>query len=755
MPSTPEPNPGPARVRQRFRVSLWLATRSLARPRIESQVRLVVGAITFGLILTFSALTPTALNAAQRNAAATPQGAPLAARDTGIRFEVIRDHYEGTAVSGLRLAAVGQREPTYEGTPVPGPGELLVSPAARELLANEADFAARYPGAVVGSVPGTYLVGPRSVVVWQGASADALAPEAGWLVENPRRNADLRSQVPQAIQLGYVVMVLGFILPLMALSAILAALGSRMRSDRASGLHLIGLPVGQLRFAASLEDSMLAVLSAALGAAAFFLLVPRIGPSLPFGDGIWPEDLSVDLYVAAALALAAIALGAVTAWRTVDFVHVKETADKSTVQSRIMKLGCVSLLAGGAAGTAVSQLSTTSSQTASILLLASIPATAVGFAGLLPRIVSVCVTPLLAGPPSAMWAARSIQSAPGRASRTSTGIVMLLTVAGLLMLFFPLISDLNATTEQRLVQLVGDDTIVTTGPDTRRSRERWRGFAPDLAAGAALRWYQPPGTGDSIFIADCAELESLSGIPVDQCRRGLTSRPDATDIVKGQAALIDGDSTTVVVPATVTYDHRVADITDHFANAGAVILPAPDTDLPAAAATVYLARARPGELERLRTRMTKTLVPSALTIGEQFRISTYTTRQFTHLLWFAIGVTLAIASLSTVIASFDLVRSTRSPRRLLAIAGARRSLFFRALQLQTMVPLLIAVPAASLISLTTSYAFVNLFRAEGGSAHVPLVPFSALAALCLVIPALVGGVLLRAESVKKLVQNPE
>lgn len=749
---------GSSAVSRGMSLTVWLAIKSLLRFRPESQIRLAVGAATIGLALAFSALSSTALNVAERDATATPQGAPVGARDAGVRFEVIRDYYEGEPVSGVRVAPIGEEGARYEGIAMPSAGQMLVSPAARSLLSGESDFAARYPGKVVGEVPKDYLLGPRAVVVWEGAAAGDLSPESGWLVENPNRNADLRSQVPQAVQLGYVVVVLGFILPLLALSAILASLGSRMRSERASALQLLGVRPTQLRSSVVVEDVMLSAASIAIGSAAFFWIGPLVCPVLPFGEGIWSEDLEVDAALATPLIVVIVLLGAVTAWRSVRPVEEWRRSPRPRRRRRrtLARTGWYLILSAGLMALASSQLQATPPHVASILLLASMPATAVGFAGILPNIVMRIAGPLSKGSASMMWAARSLQSSPERAARTSTGVIMLLTVAGLMMLFFPLISDLNATTERRLMTRVGSDAIVATGPDSPRSERRWSEIRAKASSGAALRWFQPPGRASAVFFADCGELANTTGIPVEKCRRGLLSDASDVDIGARDKVAVEARGATVTIPATVTYDSRVADLTEHFSNAGAIVLPETDeAQRSRGVAVVYFVRASPGQLEPLRTQMTAELVPSALTVNEQYEISTYTTRQFTRLLWFAIALTMMIASMSTIVASFDMVRSTRAPRRLLAIAGARGTLASRALQLQVMIPLLIAVPAATVLSLTTSAAFVRLYEAEGGNAQVPTLTLVFLAALSLSMPAASGALILKTESRARLLQNPE
>lgn len=737
---------------RRWRFTAWLAMRSAWPLRADVVVRVVVGAITAMLVLTCGALHPTALNVSNRLADSVPQFSPRDARDAGILAESRSEYYEGHDVRVLRVAPVGDTT-DYEGVEIPAPGQMLASPAAVELLAGSPELKSRHPEHVAGDVPERYLLGPRHVVLWIAVEPREIDTEGGWLTENPVRNADLRTTVPDTLQLGYIVVVLGFVLPLVALAGILSALGSRRRQDTTAALALIGVRRGQLRVAGVLTDLVLFAVSVLLGTGLFVLVADRTHGILPFGEGIWRQDIEVDPVISAGILAIAWFVGAVATWRMSDGLNHKV----STARRRHR---VVTVLAGLSLGSGVvlltaSQVAPLPDEVTSIPLIVAMPLCGLGLVGLLPAFVQRGSQPLTRGSAAAMWAGRVIQRDPGRAARTGTGLTMMLVVAGLLLMFFPLIADGNAAPLRALGEVVGESTLTTTGR-ADEGRKQWKRIQAQADASLKIVAYQPPNRAASVFFVDCGDLESLTGIDRDKCKRGLIADGGMMDLHPGDDVRLGGQAPWKI-PMTATADLKALKLVRERFMAGGVILPAGSVaELPRADSAFYLARPRGGGTEPLRTQfMAIGGENDVLSIAERYAMSTFTTVQFTRLLWLAVGLSLLIASFATVLGIYDRVRATRPERRLLAIGGARRSFTARSLQLQTMVPLLICVPAATAVTWVISFCFARLSSDSGGIAGTPTAELLTLAGLCLVVPLLIGALVLRSESYRELLQTPE
>lgn len=275
------------------RLSFWLAATGIRSRPIDHILRIIVGAVATVIVLFLCAMTPTALNVADRVATSVLTGLRATAQTKGVRFEPADDYFKGSRVNVARLAVVGEQRATFEGIRVPLPGQLVASDEADRLLADDAEFRARHPGKIVARLSRSYLPGPRSVQLWVGTSAKALPPDAGWLSNRPERNQDLRTQVPESLGLAKLLLVVGFVAPLIALGGILAAVGARSRSERTEALRLLGLRERAGVIAAVAEDLMLSLVSIALGSALFELAASTVSERLPLGAGVWREDVSV------------------------------------------------------------------------------------------------------------------------------------------------------------------------------------------------------------------------------------------------------------------------------------------------------------------------------------------------------------------------------------------------------------------------------------------------------------------------------
>lgn len=743
------------RPARRVRLTLWLAVRGIYPVRADAVLRVVVGSVMVALLLTCAALAPTALNVANRLATAVPQASPADSGDQGLRFASIEDHYEDHAVTGMRVALVGVESATYEGISMPRPGELIVSPEAATLLGSSPELAARYPGTIVGEVPDTYLPGPHTVAIWQGVNEAALSATDGWLIENPHRNPDLRTSIPSELQLGYIVVVLGFVLPLLALTSMLSALGGRRRQERAAALHLLGIPRTYLRLGGLIEDLVLACTSVLAGVGLFWLIGPRVSASLPFGSGIWPQDIALNVPLAVGLGLLTVLVGAAITWRTYGDLGL---TDNKTVprQRRRLTLLASATFALGVLALAASQVPQAPGRIASPLVLIAMPACGLGLVGLLPGVVVRVSRTMLPGSGPAVWASRVIQANPERSSRTASGMSLLLVVSGLMMLFFPLMAPLNAVSQQNQGEVAGFETLVASGEDTKQARKAWRRISRDQGKALELAAYASPQHSGWVYLVDCQQLETVTGIEKERCTRGLVARSSGAAFEAGTDFRWGKGNRHLVLPDTMVESERALKLVEDINPGGGVVLPRlTDAPRPEASRMYYFVAPDAGRTEAVRTQMTQGLARSALTVGEAYAISTYTTTQFTRLLWLAIGLAMVIASLSTVVSVYDRVRATRPERRLLAIAGARPSFAARSIQLQTMVPLLVAVPAAVVVSLAVSVAFVRLFAASGGHAEVPFIGIVGVAALAMVAPLVAGSLILRAESRSELLKNPE
>ena len=737
-----------------LRLAGWLAWRRARSAPGELVLRAVIGIVIGLLLLSASALAPTSLNVAGRQANAGPIGVPLTAQQEGVRFDVVRGYFEERDVRVLRVAHVGvEAGSRYAGLSLPGEGEMLVSPAAQQLIAESGVFAGRYGGRIVGQVPLSHVPGPQSLTLWVGVPESEVDPDSGWLVDG-RGYDGLRSQVPDTVAAGFVVVIVGLVMPLLALSVIVASVGSRRREERASALKLIGFSRRDVALSGVIEDVAIVTVSLGLGVAAFWLIVPRLSAQLPFDGGVWPVDVAVHVGGAVLLGVAVVVMSAALTWIRLG----RATGARGDARARSVPTGLGwAMLVIATALLVGSQLPGVPALISSPLILAAMPLGMMAIISLLPWLITQLSAVLVRGGVAANWAGRVIQNDAVRVSRSSMGIVMLLVSGSVMLVFFPLMSTLNSASESVLGEQVGMNTLIGQGQDSETAQTQWDQVRKDYDSSVLIQWHQSQ-TGEliNVFVVDdCARLATVAGIPEAKCESGLLAGEAGARIQGGDSIRLSEDTQPFQVPASAVPDSAATALLWNYSEDGGLLVSReqlPDLNPPR---NLYMVSTGQGEMERARTRLEQSLGAPALTPLEMYQISTYSTRQFTILLWGVLGLMLAVASLSTFLTALDRVTTTRPERRLLAISGADPALWRSALQMQAMTPVLVGVTSATALGLIVSSGFVRLYNTEGGLAYVPTGGMLTLAGITVVISYAAVVISARLEPRHVLHETPE
>jgi len=252
-----------------------------------------VGAATAGLLLT--AGLPTALDhLSERNAArvdhqVAPTPAPPAGDDT-LLIGVATTVHEGQEVHGRLLRAEGADPPLPPGvTEIPGPGELLLSPALADLLDAPGTEALRnrFDHPVVGEIGPEGLLGPHELAYYLGSEDLA--------VENAGIRITAFGGEPGPVVRGPVVVLLGMVGAVVMLTPVVVFLGAAVRfggeqrERRLAALRLMGADRRAVRRVAAGETLPGVGLGLVLGAVLFLAGRPivetvRVGPGLYAGD---------------------------------------------------------------------------------------------------------------------------------------------------------------------------------------------------------------------------------------------------------------------------------------------------------------------------------------------------------------------------------------------------------------------------------------------------------------------------------------
>lgn len=766
--------------RVRFRTSLvcWVAARSLTSDRGETGVRVLVGVVAVLVALFGAAMYPTAQARSQHTA---ENLVPVAAPDTrssGVRVDQREDFFEGEPVQVRTFARVGAPTDAAsdEGAyPVPAEGEQVVSPRMRSLLGSSDVLAERYPGAVAGAVPDDRLNGPRDLVVWRTVPASELPTDAGWLDPgSPRTAGDVAGSVPTELRYASNMLVVGFLVPLLALLVVIGTLGAARREQRLAAMRLVGMTDREARASAAVAAALTSALSALVGWALFVLLTPVAAPALPVEDGVWPDDVRLPVLSLVAVLVVFPVLSVVANWWGLrSLVTSPLGVERRTHAPRSRRWPSV-LFVGGAVLLGVIATDVLDDRVLrSRLALLATALLMLGLVGVVPLVARAVATRLAERGRglSTLVGARQITADPARATRSSVGLALLVCAAGPMLVFFPLIADGAARDLDQLGGLVGEGTILaTTSPadDPVAAAPLRRAGTDRLAASpyldgsvtidvVPLAEVGRTDGGMTVGFVHCADLERVTGISAAECGRGLRLPGTGDEQVRGTWTAYEevqvGEEGRVEqrpVGRPVTIDLRpvetpdLASLYDGVSVSTQVLLPdavAGDAVPREGYTRLTLARPRPGQLERARTDVTAVTDGDVLTVDEMYAVATRTTRDFRAITAGAGLLVVLVAALTTVVTAFEQVQRSRPERLLLLISGAEPSLLRRALLVQTLVPSLIALAPAVLISCGLTYELVSLL--ETPRTPVPVTEIVTVAALALVVTTVAGQLVAR------------
>ncbi|WP_370289359.1 FtsX-like permease family protein [Nocardioides sp.] len=761
----------------------WVAARGLVAERAETTIRLVVGVVAVLVALAGAAMHPTALVRSQHTAAGLLPVAPPEAHSAGVLVVQTDDYYRRDPIRVRTTALVGA--PVADARlqlRMPPVGGLITSPRMRRLLGTDPVLARRYPGPVVGVVADDGLRGPRELVVWRTVPPEQMPADAGWFDPAAARSSgDIATLVPTELRFASSMLIVGFLVPLLALLGVVGTLGAARRERRLASMRLVGMTDREARASAALSAALAAALSAVAAWACFELLVPVVAPRLPVEAGVWPDDVRLPVVALVVVLVAFPLLAAAATWLGLrSLVTSPLGVERRSRAARARRWPAVLLSAGAVVlgllvtGTVEDRVVRSNlALLAAVLLMVGLVATLPPLAALAARLLARRTSGL-----GSLVAARSIIVDPARATRSAVGLSLLVCAAGPLLVFFPLIADTASSDLSRLGRLVGDDTLLATtapldgprpaagvpaaGPSGRAPAHAvTEDAARDDAIAAAVSIDLVPLQSTAgepseliVGVVDCDRLETITRIPATSCAGGLAVAPQrlqGTYAAYRESSIGDdgrivrtplGEPVTLDIAPTTS--RRLEVLYDGLAVSPGLLLPrsALGPTLPTGGfARLTLARPRPGMLEEARTRLARASDGEALSIGEKYAIATRTTRDFRAITAGAGLLVVVIAALTTAVTAHEQVRRGEPERRLLWVSGADGAVARRTVLVQTLVPAMLALAPAVAISLGLTFELVTLL--ETARVSVPVGAVLTVAALGLAVTAMAGQAVVR------------
>ncbi|MFE9247925.1 FtsX-like permease family protein [Streptomyces sp. NPDC007088] len=568
-PASPPPG-RPARGAAAWARDLARGVRLAVAGGREGWIRAALTAfgVGLGVLLLLTASCVPTLNARQseRWQSRTPQytEAAAAAHDPrAFRVGDASSEYRDRTIGGYVVRKTGRNAPAPRGTDrFPAPGEMFVSPALHDLLADGANRTLRErfaPYKEAGTIGRSGLEQPGELFVYldPGGRVDTrhraeLAYAHDW-AKNKGQEPDRLDPVLLAL---IVVVCVVLLTPVLIFIGTAVRFGGERRDRRLAALRLIGADVATTRRTAAGEALFGSLLGLALGGG-LFLVARRLAPHFSVsGASAYPEDLTPVAWIAVLVCLAVPVSAVVVTLFSLRAVAIEPLGVVRDAAPRGRRLWwrLVVALAGIAVLLSDQRLRSTPGERAGqaidpYRLGGGATLTLLGLTLLLPWLVEYVVREARGGPVPWQLAVRRLQLSSGTAARAVSGITV--AVAGAVALQMMLLA-----TSADFRKVTGEDVdragmgVYSPVPDVdlsrRLSADLSRVPSVEKVMSAVTGYAHEPGADMNadrvrtvfLTIGDCATLQEMARI--GHCAEGDAFRvfmPDDKEYDKDTRAL--------------------------------------------------------------------------------------------------------------------------------------------------------------------------------------------------------------------------
>jgi hypothetical protein len=670
-------------------------------------VRLALGTIGIGIAVAvlligasagplFSART--AREAALYSSATPVPGVdPLYERSGSTQF---RD----AIVNGSYLRQTGPRAPMPPGVArLPGDGEIVVSPALRDLLASPDGelLRPRFPQRIIGTIAKGGVVDAASLSFYAGDSSldrDNAQRVYAYGYSGPGR--EMPPSLVILIAIGTVVLLV----PVFVFVGTSARIAGAERDRRLAALRLVGADARQARRIAAAESLVSAGTGLAFGVGLFLVFRALVGNFPILGVTAYPSDVVPPwpLVVLILLLVPLLAVGTAQLALRRTLIEPLGVVRRGRVTRRRLWWRLVPVVAGPAILLAESRNPNHNDTwlplviTGTALLLLGIPA-------MLPWLLERVVARLRGGRPAAQLAIRRLQLDSGTPARVVAGVAVVLAGAialqGVLAsqtskyevrfstvnsVMPDLLVDIDRGVDNATVDAMrsvpGVSEVIKTAQLTIRANDDSRYGVTIVDCDVILRYLKPDG---------CADGDVFRTTPMPGT---INPRQNLTVVdVRGERTIANW-----TVPAQI----REIGSVPLYNLGGLLITPGALPDVPLSEIPVTLAvrtgAGDPDVLERIRN-VVAPLGWHAQAFTVFYAVDSSTLQLYLTIRNALLGgalFTLLLAGVSMLVLALEQVRERRRPLAALAATGVPTSTLARSLLWQNTVPVLVAVAVA-------------------------------------------------------------
>ncbi|MGW4568039.1 ABC transporter permease [Streptomyces sp. NPDC004561] len=430
----------------------------------EGWIRVVLTAVGVGLgvaLLLLTAAVPNALAVRHDRDAARLDYTYGPNRPKAANTLLISDsdtEYRGAEVRGRMVEPEGPRAPVAPGlSAYPAPGDMVVSPALRELLGSGAGklLRERLPYRITGTIGESGLIGSRELAYYAGAKNLAQRIDGSRTARISRfghpQEASSSNGLDPVLLLLVVVVFVVLLMPVAVFIATAVRFGGERRDRRLAALRLVGSDSRMTRRIAAGEALAGSLVGLVFGTV-FFLLGRQLAGSVEIlGVSVFPSYLNPSPALAALVAVAVPAAAVLVTLFALRGVVIEPLGVVRTARPRRRRLWWRLLLplCGLACLAPMIGQGRDNGDFNEYLVIGGVLLLLVGVTVLLPWVVESVVARLGHGGVAWQLAVRRLQLSSGSAARMVNGIAV--AVAGAIamqMLFAGVQGDYTKVTRQ-------------------------------------------------------------------------------------------------------------------------------------------------------------------------------------------------------------------------------------------------------------------------------------------------------------------
>ncbi|GAX57376.1 ABC transporter permease [Streptomyces olivochromogenes] len=645
-------------------------------------------------------------------------------------------------IQGRFVEPEGRRAPLPPGVDrFPGKGEMVVSPALKDLLDSDDAklLRERLPYKITGTIGESGLIGSHELAYYAGASGLKLTDSSlvTRLAKFGKPDATPEKSDPVLLLMVLVVFVV-LLTPVAVFIAAAVRFGGERRDRRLAALRLVGSDRGMTRRIAAGEALAGALLGLAVGTGFFLLGRQKLGTGELLGVSVWPSYLDPTPALAALVAVAvpvASVLVTLLAMRgvVVEPLGVVRAAKQSR---RRLWWRLLPTLAGLAMLYPMIGQGHKNGNFNQYLVIGGVLMLLIGITALLPWVVEAVVVRLGKGPLSWQLAVRRLQLSSGTAARMVNGIAVAVAGAIALQMLF-------TGTQSQYTKNTGKDPsrvqmqVDFSGPKPLPGIEREFTGTKGVRAAVALARSQygdarrNPENSNGLTVGNCAALRELATLPsckdgdvfVTRTRSGYSDPSNASEIAlvkPGRQLYIDpsydGAERRLEVPWTVPANIREVNARKDSLQDYTSLLVTPAA-LPAKAAPavfsdgVYLRLdpSVPDSREYIRNVVAR-IDPLAQTYSWS---ATQEDVKYTSIrtgLFVGSAFVLALIGASLLVSQLEQLRERRKLLSALVAFGTRRRTLTLSVLWQTALPVGLGLVLATTVGITLGSALLKMTR---------------------------------------------